>query len=681
MGDDEAVARPVVPVQVPVGLGRYVGRELQVSRVVGLLDDGATRKAPVVLVRGIPGVGKSALVCHAVELTSTRFPGGELYIDFADLDPDPATAITDALARCLRAFGVADAVMPPTLEERRSLFRSLTAVNPTLTVLDEVTDPAQVLSLLPKAAGSAVLVASTGLLSELVIDGAEVVPLEPLTETEGARMLAELSGRDLSGETAAVSELVSQCGGLPVALKVAALRLRRRATMTVETLVANIAEEVPGFAAYTLQGDGQVTAVFSVAYSGMTAAAARMYRSLAILPGPDFTADMAAVACDVGQDEGEELLEGLIEAGLLAESADGRLRLHGSVLRHARDRAKNEDAEADRTAALHRVVHWLVTNAACADRAVLGTGRFRVADHGVLLADVQDPFQGGGGAAKALKWLDAERANLIAAQRASAEHGWNVLTWQLAEAASALYVKRHYLVDWTESSKLGGQSARLCRDVRAEARLRSFGTRPWCELGQLAKAETELAESLPLAIETGDVRLIASVWELLGRFHDLGDKAKAAHAYATALELFGSVDDRRGVAFVSYFLGRSQLRGGEAEPALQTLRRALPLVRDVGDRRMEGRTLTDLAGALAVLGEDAAARSHLGEAIEILSGSGDVLYEADAQEALSRLSVKLGDQAAARAALGRAIRLHTSLGSPRTAELERRSRELKPELE
>lgn len=649
-------AERVVPRHVPPALARFVNREAELARVSALLGAGGGAPATVV-VTGLPGVGKSSLVRQAVHRVGARYPGGELYVDFAELGGDPAGAVADALAWCLRALGVEPAVMPSTLAERAGLYRTLTAREPAVVVLDDVTDPAQVPPLVPKAPGSVVLVATAGRMTELVVDGAETVPLEPLDAEHGAIMLAQLSGRELAGE--AVGELVRLCGGLPMAVKVAAARLRARPGLTVEALVSAIAR------------DERVTAVFSVAYRALPADVARMYRLLSLLPSPDFTVELAAATAAVQPVVARELLDELVEAGLISDTGEGRLHAHVLVSRHARARAEAEETEHELTAALHRAAQWLLVRSAWADQVVMDKARFRCTDHDVLLAGTADPF--GGNKKRALAWLDSERATLLAMMRAAAEHRWHDLVWQLAEAASALYVQHRYLLDWVESSRLGGEAARLAGNPAAEARLRSFATRAWTDLGDLTTAGRELAESLALARPTGNIRLVASIRELYGRFYDHTAPAQAADEYAEAVELFTSERDARGVAFVTYFLGCSQHAAGRSELALDTLRQALSLIRAVPDQRMEGRALTDLAVVLDALGDRAAALDHVRAAIEVLAAGGYAVHEARAQELLARVT---DSRELTRAAVERALVLHRGLRSPRVAELSERLAEL-----
>lgn len=650
----------VVPHEVPRGPRVFVNRLPDFARMDDFWASRSSDSAQVGLFTGLPGVGKTAFVRRCVQRIreANRFPGGDLHVDFGPVNGD-RLSVADALGSCLGALGVAKDVLPSTLAERANRLRTITAHRQVLIVLEDVTEPAQVLPFLPNSPASAVLVTSNSRLTELELDGAEPIPLEPLDGEAGAHLLRELVGARAETEPEAVAELVRHCAGLPVALNVAAARLLARRSMSIDALVAQIAANADSLDAFSVHGQNKVAAVFSAAHGALSPVAARLYRLLGLFPGRDFTVDTAAVILD---SPAHSAVDELLSAGLLDENVAQRFSLHHMVRRHAAHLSQTEDRADEREAALWRIVRHLLVKAALADQAVLGPGRYRCTPP-ELAQNRVSPFTGEDRRRDALEWLDLERGNLLAAQRAAADFGWHEESWQLAEALTALYVTRRYLVDWTASSDLGAKSAAIAGNARAEARLRSFVSRAWTDLGDLARAGEELVKrALPIAEGAGDARLLASVWELIGRFRDETDFDLASEAYERAIALFTEEDDARGVAFVTFFLGCSQRRSGRLDEAAATLHRALPQIRAVGDTRMEGRCLTQL-GAVA------ASRELLGDAIEVLRRGGDQFYEASAHEELVALAEQDGDGDTARSSLTRMLEIHQALGSDRVEEL------------
>ncbi|GAA0521715.1 NTPase [Saccharopolyspora subtropica] len=668
----------VVPHEVPVPLGGFVNRARELARAGELLDPGAGL-VRIAVFTGLPGVGKTATVQRAVANTRGCYPGGELYVDFARLRDGGGTAVNDGLADCLRALGVHDKVMPPTLAGRANLYRTRTRGRPVLVVLDDVTEPAEVAPFVPSAAGSAVLVTSNRQLSELVLDEAAVVPVEPLSDESGVELLTALCGEHrTAAEPEAMRELAALCGGLPIALRTAAARLRSHPSLSVADLIAEITAEDSGLAPFDFSGAARVASVFTACYRELPAPAARLYRALGLFPGADFDSDLVVALGGGAPADERRALGALLEANLVTDQGEGRYRLHGLVRRHARGCADQDDPTGQvRRAVLRSVVDFFLRRAAFADLAVMGEGRLRITPHEELLGDEPSPFRGDTAKVAALRWLDVERPNLMAVLRTALDEGWYRAAWQLSEAMTALFVNRRYLEDWVESARIGVWAARLDERPAAVARLRSFVSRAYTDLGDLVEARAALDESLPIAEASGNARLVASVWELIGRLHDEHARvesdevrrAEAISAYRRALELFAAADDDRGGAFVTFFLGCSQLGQGRAPEALATLERALDLIRAVPDQRMAGRALTAIGSAYHALGDDERAVTALRQAIEQLHAGQDYYYEAQAREELAKVAAHQGNRALQRENLQRALDIHARFGSPRVAEL------------
>lgn len=653
-----------VPHQVPPPPLRFVNRVEELAAVGDMLGGG--RRTAIAVLTGLPGVGKSALARQLVEVSRGAYPGGELFVDFGGGAGE--TAVGDALASCLRALGVADAVIPPGRAERAGLFRTRTSAAPMLVVLDDVTEPAQVRAFQPHAPGSAVLVTSNARLTELRLDGAGVVALEPLDDDAAATLLGELSGR--RAEPDDLLALVRECGGLPVALRVAAARLARRSGLTVRALAEEIADARR--AAFSVHGEDSVAAVFATSYRRLPAGAARLYRLLGAAPAVDYTVEVAAAVAGLDEDTCADQLDVVVESGLLPSETDGWFRPHTLVRRHARERAVAEETERDLAAAARRLVWFLVQRAALADLVINGTGRLRVTPVADVVGDRPNPFAD---RPAALDWLDAQRANLLAAVRAALDSGWNDLAWQLAECATALYANRRYLVDWTETSDLGATAAGLAGNAAAEARLRSYASRAWLDLNRPDRARAELDAAFALAPD--DVRLRASLYEMDGRFHEAaGDHRRALVAFERSLALFESVDDRRGAASLTLFIGRALGELGEPERALSTLTVALRLLRAVDDTKMAGRALISLGRVHERLGGDGDAREAYTSAVETLSASGDLFHESWARDAFAALAERTGDVDAARVHVARMVEIHTRLGGPDVETVTRRLADL-----
>jgi len=87
-----------------------------------------------------------------------------------------------------------------------------------------------------------------------------------------------------------------------------------------------------------------------MSYDQLTDTARRVFRRLAVVPGPDFDAALAAVAGEVPVEVAWDALDELVELGLLLGSAAGRYRFHDLVRLFARTRLEEEESPAERAA-------------------------------------------------------------------------------------------------------------------------------------------------------------------------------------------------------------------------------------------------------------------------------------------------------------------------------------------
>jgi hypothetical protein len=337
---------PEVPHQVPAPPDGFVRRAEIMSALEGTLGEGAHDSARIVVLSGLPGVGKSATARRwAADAAASRYPGGELYVDYASLRTSEGSSVSDALADCLRALGVRQEHIPARLSARANLFRTKTADRPVLVVLDDVTEPAQVRPLVPNSAGSAVIATSNARLTELSLDGAQLVTLSPMDTASGIALLRALYGSvRIDEEPVAAARLVELGGGLPVALRVAAAKLAARPHLSIAALVDDLADENRRLSRLSVRGRQWVTAVFNNAYESLPDDVAHLYRRLGAVPGRTISVDVAALAGRITRAAGDRLLEVLVEAHLLEDTPGGRFRFHDLIRLHAREKTAEHDA-------------------------------------------------------------------------------------------------------------------------------------------------------------------------------------------------------------------------------------------------------------------------------------------------------------------------------------------------
>lgn len=653
-----------LPRQIPPTPRGFVDRESILSTLDDMVSRSSARPRQIVVISGLAGVGKSAVVRRWAHEWGEHFSGGQLYVDYAAVRTDSGAPVNDALADCLVALGVQHEHLPATLSARANLFRTMTASAPVLVVLDDVTEPAQVPPFLPNSNGSVVLVTSNDRLAELALDGAHLLTLEPLDDRSSLSLLRELCGpARVLAEAQMAAKLVTFCAGLPVALRIAAARLLSRPQLSISRLAGELADETTRLAAFSLRGEPLVSAVFDNAYRNLPPGAASLYRSLGFAPIKRVSAEIAAVALGCPVPLAVALLDVLVGASFLDELPGNGLVLHELVRLHARQHSLEEDSVEQREAVLERIRDHYLRKTAFADCAVMGN-RMRIGNFQHLMEGQPDPFPGETGRAAALDWLCDERANLLGVLRTMAEQGWHDAAWQLCEALHALYLNRRFLDDWIEASEIGAAAAERAGNSAAQARLFSVVSRAYTELGELDRARECLERALVLAEQSQHTVLIASVWEFTGRYRDQVDPSGSIEAYQRAIERNTEAGERRGVALATYFLGRATSSRGDHTAALEILQRAHRLLLEVDDERMAGRGSISLGVAHFRMGDTAAAKRELERAVGVFTRSKAAHYEAEAREVLAEVAEQEGDLHSARENLTRVLHIRRASGAP-----------------
>ncbi|MFF3377051.1 AAA family ATPase [Streptomyces sp. NPDC002680] len=681
------------PNQLPARTYRFVNRDEQINELRQAFPAARTGSDHVdlVVVSGVSGVGKTATALRFAETVQDLYPDGQLYVPFAGLrdqsasSPSVGTGVADvseALAMCLSGLGVGEDAMPRTVEARANLLRSCSADLRILLVLDDVTEPAHVRALIPKGPGSGVLVTAHGTLGELVAqDDATPVGLKPLDEHGGLALLADLCQSAVDADQADAKQLVELCGGLPVALRIAAARLKTEEGLTTAELVEELSDETDRLAGLSLPAEElSVSAALGPSYRLLPPDAARLYRLLGWLPTSRFDAGVAAVAADVDTRVAKRLLRVLAAASLVQREEDNRYVMHDLIRLHARERADQEEPATGEAELIGRVAtHYLVLTA-FADRAIKRK-RKRIADLSALLRDADNPFAAPDGPAP-LVWLDTERAAVLGVLRAASRHGLHTLVWQLAEAFTVLFLHRRYLDSWRESLELGAEAASVASAEAAEARLRSLLSRPLMDLDRHDEARTQLEQALRRAETVDDLVLRASVLEFQGRYLDRHDPENAAAAYRRSLALNEQAGEARGAAIARVFLGSALSVGGEHTEALAVLRRAHDdlLADEEPDVRMAARALAAIGLVRDRLGDTEAADRDLQEAVRILRERDATHYAAEALVGLAGIAQRTGaDTALVRGHLTEALEIYERDGNPAAGELRRRLDELDSE--
>nr|WNW39229.1 BTAD domain-containing putative transcriptional regulator [Streptomyces sp. Li-HN-5-13] len=322
---------PGRPNCLPHDLADFTGRTAESA----LLLEAVGRRAPgaplMLAVDGMGGVGKTTLAVRIAHQLTGQFPDGQFFAALDGFDESrPPVPPIQALAALLRADGLRPEEVPASLEERSALWRARLAGRRCLLVLDDAADSAQVRPLLPGAGETLVLVTGRRKLSAL--DGSVALPLDVLPPSDAVELLARVAGRArVAREPARAAEAVALCGHLPLAVRIAATRLRDRPAWTVADLVARLAD--PARRARCLRtADRDLMVLLRASYQYLDRAQQRFSRLMSRQAAGSFDLQRAAALTGLSPDEAEGFLDVLLEHNLLRQDPSALFSFH-SLLR------------------------------------------------------------------------------------------------------------------------------------------------------------------------------------------------------------------------------------------------------------------------------------------------------------------------------------------------------------
>ncbi|MEU3612275.1 helix-turn-helix domain-containing protein [Streptomyces sp. NPDC006872] len=565
-------ARPTGLCELPRSVDDFTGRAAELVWVSELVYAESSPGVGVVgVVTGAAGLGKTTFAVRAAHSVRPSFPDGVFFLDLFGMSQRPLAA-DDALQQLLCALGVADQQIPADTQGRASLYRSLLRDRRVLVVLDNAASEEQVRPLLPGGGAGRALITTRRLLSGL--EGVRRLVLGPLALPESTRLLTGILGdRSASDGESALARLAELCGGLPLALRIIGNRLVSRPGWDAAELAARLGDEERRLDQFKA-GDLKIANAFGMSYEQLADSARRMFRRLAVVPGQDFDAALAAVVGGVPVEDAWEALDDLVDLGLLYDSDAGRYRFHDLVRLFARDRLHQEDAAAEREALTGRVTSWLLRTATLSGRWFEpGYGRPERPDPDLAVLSSPEEAEG---------WLRANVDNWLGAMRAAAGSGRHALVLDCAESMHWFSDLWAHGPHWREVFTLGAEAADALGDLAQQATQLNYLA--WVHSVPPSDPEAVLrcsAQAMELATRAGATAQIAwaheytsSALRLLGRF----DEAVAASSRSS--EMFRAIGDIDSCVQCLAHIAHCRLDEGRHAEALEQYLGLLALLED-----------------------------------------------------------------------------------------------------
>lgn len=654
--------------QLPMDIAEFTGRQAELAALQALAA-GGERELPgtvvISAIEGMAGVGKTRLAVHLAHrlIDQGRYDEVQLWTDLRGFDAEhPPADPADVLEGFLRTLGVPGDRIPTGVESRAALYRDRLVDKRALILLDNAAREDQVRPLLPGRPGSLVLITSRRGLSGL--DGAHAVRLDVLPPADAVQLLARIATDDrIAAQPAAATRVARLCGHLPIALTLAARRLRARPHWTVTDLADRLAGDTGD--QHEPRGLG---ATFDLSYRALTDPQRQLFRMLGLHVGTDVTAESAAALIGSTRRTTETLLEALLDEHLLHQEVAGRYRFHDLIRPYARRLAEDEEPAGRRTAAVRRLLTWYL-HAAEAARTVLDPHRTRIIDLRPLPPECAvPPFDD---YERALAWFEAERANLVAVIGVAQHHDVPEVAWQLAWVTMSLFYRRSYWDDWIATFRIGLAATRTSGQRRAEGIMwRGLGV-AHSDLRQFDTAIDCYQRAQVLFEEVGDLH--AQGWNLnnLGVLHvDLDNLAAARTCFQRALSLLRQTGDRQGEGFCLNNLGDTCRRLGATQAAIAYLVDALGIQQGREDHVGEQFTLATLGDLHQDAHQYAAAIDYYHRAVAISRRLDDQRIAARTLTSLARAHHALGDTEAAAEHRRQARAIFTDLGDPQADDLD-----------
>jgi predicted ATPase/serine/threonine protein kinase len=561
---------------LPLKRTGFVGRKEEVAIASELLLRPDVR---LVTITGPGGIGKTRLAVELANGLSERFPGGTLFVSLASIsDPGLVAPVI------VQMLGIRETGTRSPLEILKETFRHGSPL-PTLLLLDNfehLMDASSIVAeLLTVAPNLKVLVTSR---AALHVYGEHEFPVPPLSLPDSRSMpaIADLSRYsaitlfmerakavkpdfELSQENAsAVTEICARLDGLPLAIELAAARVKVLSPSSIRTRLASQLQLLTGGARDLPLRQQTLRAAIDWSYDLLNVAEQKLFRRLSVFVG-GCTLEGVEAVCDTRGDLDLDLLDGM--ASMVDKSLVQQIEL-----------ANGES----RFVMLHTIREYALANLE-ASGETFATKRAHAA-YCLILAEEQATEQS---VAEETLWLERctiEHHNFLAA-----------LEW-LTETGN---------IEW---------------GLRLGAALFRF----W-EVGEhLTEGRDRLSKLLKLAGTDVPTKAAERAFFAAGVFASAQrDYVSADELTRKSLDIARQLDDKQGAAVALNALAVNARDRGAFSVACTLFEESLALWRDLGDRQAEGRSLSNMANSAKLQGDYDRARSLYAECLSIFTELGD----------------------------------------------------------
>lgn len=535
--------------------------------------------------RGMGGVGKTALAYSLAEKIRDRFPDGQLFVNMMGTSKRPLPP-AEAMGQVIRSF---DQKMPiPESEaEIANLYRTVLYGKRALLLLDNVLDESQARPLIPPS--SCLLVITSR--NKFSIPGLIPKDIVVLRLDKAAELLQRTASANVPDSPESWEELARLCGCLPVALRAAAGFLANTPGSSPEKYIQDLHDERRRLGLIGREGvEEDVVSKFSLSYGRLEAETARVFREISVFPS-DFDALAEEEVC---RDEGHIHLNTLLRWSLVeyqrsGEDGQGRFHLHDLMRLFAIGRLMEDVDETARNAAFQRHAVYYRDILKSADD-LYKKGKENVLT-GLRLFDLEwINIQAG------WSWVEsmAIQANKLMASETSddKELAQRLCISYLTDAGDYVLSLRPHPHDQIRRLNIALVAARQLKERKGEGAILGNLGIAHKSLGETQKSLECHEQSLAIAREIGNRRGEGNALSSLGMaYKNLGEYEKGLELQKVALNIAREIRNQRGEGTALNRIGMVYKNLGDYKGALKYHKQALTIAREIGNRRGEGTAL------------------------------------------------------------------------------------------
>jgi predicted ATPase len=671
------------PANLPLSRTGFVGQEKEVAAAKELL---LRQDVRLVTVTGPGGIGKTRLAVEVAGGLTEWFPGGIHFVPLSPLN-DPGLIVSVIV----QTLGIWETGGQSPLEILKKYLEDSLST-PMLFVLDNfehlVRGAAIAAELLTMNPNLKILVTSRAALHvygehEFLVpplglpDSRSTPSLEILSDCPAValfvqRAVAAKPEFELNRENAAaVSEICARLDGLPLAIELAAARVKVLSPSSMLTRLESRLQLLTGGARDLPRRQQTLRAAMDWSYDLLSVSEQRLFRRLSVFVG-GCTLESVEAVCDTKGDLGLDLLDGMasmVDKSLLQQTEQTNGESRFAMLETIREYAL-EKLEASGEKAATKRAH---------------------AAYCLVLAEEDAAGQGGTERAGTLESFALEHDNIRAGLEWLTETGDAEWGLRLGAALFRFWETREYLAEGRNSLdkllKLEGAAA----PTRARARALFAAGVLALEQGDYAPGDPLIRESLDIARQLGDKQGVAvslNALAVLARdqgnvtmahslfeegvalWRELGDQKAVARSlsnlanvvklqadydlaralYGECLSIFRGLGDRTGVAWSLNYQGDVAREQGDTAGARTLYEQSLAIFRELGDR-------WGIAGILADLGSMASEQGDYTQAHSLYRESIVIFQKLDHKRGIARLLECFAWLAAAQAQAARSLRL------------------------